>query len=274
MESFIKIDILNITPERSEILIAELSELNFYAFEENKSSLAAYITKDVFDHAVFESSLKDSEEYKLETIGSQNWNEKWETELQPVLIGEFVGIRASFQKPLQQIKHEIIITPKMSFGTGHHATTALMIEQMSEIDFVGKNVLDFGTGTGVLAILAEKLGANKILAIDNDEWSILNAVENVQANDCKKIKIQQKESISDDLEQDVILANINLNVLLLHAANIASITSEEGVALLSGFLENDRDQLVQEFEKYGFRKKNVRKQNEWISILFKKIINA
>ncbi|MEP7252646.1 MAG: 50S ribosomal protein L11 methyltransferase [Ginsengibacter sp.] len=274
METFIKIDIFSITPERSEILIAELSELNFYAFEENKNLLTAYIREDVFDNVAFESSLKNREEYKLETIRSQNWNEKWESDLQPVLIGKFAGIRASFHESLEQVDHEIIITPKMSFGTGHHATTALMIEQMSEIDFFGKNVLDFGTGTGVLAILAEKLGANKILAIDNDEWSITNALENLQANACKKIKIQKKESICDDVGQDVILANINLNVLLQHAVNIASITNEEGFVLLSGFLENDKDQLVQEFEKYGFTKKNVRKKNEWTSILFKKIINA
>ena len=274
METFLKIDIFNITQDRLEILIAELSELNFYAFEENKNLLTAYIKEDVFDNGAFESTLKDGEAYKLETIGSKNWNEQWESDLQPVLIGKFAGIRASFHKPLEQVEHEIIITPKMSFGTGHHATTALMIEQMFEINFSEKNVLDFGTGTGVLAILAEKLGANKILAIDNDEWSILNAMENVQANACKKIKIQQKESICDDSGQDVILANINLNVLFQHAGNLASIINEEGLALFSGFLENDKDQLIQEFEKYGFKKKIVRKKNEWTSILFKKIISS
>lgn len=272
METYFKIDILEITPARSEILVADLSELNFYAFEENKNLLTAYIRKDLFDKALFESSLKNGEEYQIEAIDSQNWNEKWESELQPVVISDFAGIRASFHAPLREVKYEIIITPKMSFGTGHHATTALMIEQMSEINFAGKRVLDFGTGTGVLAILAEKMGALKIVAVDNDEWSILNAKENIQANECKAIEILQEDTVTKLMGHDIILANINLNVLLQHVESIAIVTKKHGLVIISGFFESDAEQLSQTFERYGFKKKNVKTRNEWTSISFMKII--
>ena len=118
--------------------------------------------------------------YKYSIIEDRNWNEEWESQLDPVVINNFVGIRASFNKPIKNVEHEIIITPKMSFGTGHHATTFLMIGLMKKINFKNKKVLDFGTGTGMLAILAEKLGATSVLAIDYDEWSINNALENIE----------------------------------------------------------------------------------------------
>ena len=121
--------------------------------------------------------------------------QEWESQLQPVTINNFAGIRASFHKPLENVEHEIIITPKMSFGTGHHATTFLMIELMQKINFKNKKVLDFGTGTGILAILAEKLGAASVLAIDYDEWSINNASENIEANNCKRIITEQRNNI-------------------------------------------------------------------------------
>ena len=126
--------------------------------------------------------LPENTIYKYSIIEDKNWNEEWESQLQPVTINNFAGIRASFHEPLKNVEHEIIITPKMSFGTGHHATTFLMVEQMEKINFKNKTVLDFGTGTGILAILAEKLGAASVLAIDYDEWSINNALENIEAN--------------------------------------------------------------------------------------------
>ncbi len=117
-------------------------------------------------------------------IEETNWNQVWESNFDPVIVDDFVAVRAHFHEPIKNVQHEIVITPKMSFGTGHHATTYMMMQQMRELDFAGKNVFDFGTGTGVLAILAEKLGAQKVIAIDNDDWSIENADENVKRNNC------------------------------------------------------------------------------------------
>src|SRR6185312_6215151 len=177
MKNFIKIEIETTSSEDSEILIAELSENNFYAFEQNESSLISYIIEEDFNEINFKKLLSQNATYKKSIIEDRNWNADWESQFQPVIINNFAGVRASFHKPLTGVKHEIIITPKMSFGTGHHATTFLMIELMQSIDFKNKKVLDFGTGTGILAILAEKLGAASVLAVDYDEWSINNAAE-------------------------------------------------------------------------------------------------
>src|SRR5205809_7074705 len=142
-------------------------------------------------------------------IAEQNWNSIWEENFQPVIIQNAVAIRAHFHQPITTVQHEIIITPKMSFGTGHHATTYLMLEQMTSIDFAGKSVLDYGTGTGVLSIYAEKLGAAAITAIDNDEWSINNAAENIQQNNCKKINLALGNKPPAKHIYQVELANIN-----------------------------------------------------------------
>jgi len=156
MKNFIKIEIETTSSQDSEILIAELSENNFYAFEQNDNCLIAYIKEEDFDKAKLNMFMPQNATYKYSIIKERNWNADWESQFQPVIINNFAGIRASFHKPLEGVMHEIIITPKMSFGTGHHATTFLMIELMQAIDFRNKKVLDFGTGTGILAILAEK----------------------------------------------------------------------------------------------------------------------
>ncbi len=150
MKKFIKTDIEQTSAEDCEILIAELSEHDFYAFEQNENIVSAYISEENFDEEVLKSLLSPSTNYTYSIIEDRNWNEEWESGLQPVCINNFAGIRASFHEPIKNVAHEIIITPKMSFGTGHHATTFLMIELMSYIDFKNKSVLDFGTGTGIL----------------------------------------------------------------------------------------------------------------------------
>ncbi len=235
MEKFLKIEIVVRSEEEADIYLASLAEINFYAFEQNEKYLIAYIKEENFNEKQFRNILSDDVVYNLISIENKNWNEEWERGFQPVYINDFAGIRASFHKPLQNIKHEIIVTPKMSFGTGHHATTHLMIEQMEQINFKDKSVLDFGTGTGVLAILAEKLGATEVTAIDNDEWSINNAIENVEINNCRKIKVQNKSTLDDLNAQDIILANINLNVLTANAKKISSIAEHRSLLLLSGF---------------------------------------
>ena len=221
MEKFFKIDIEINSSEERDICMAGLPDIGFYAFEETEKLLIAYIKQEDLNKKEFIEVLHTNAKYRITEIENENWNEQWESELEPVYINNFAGIRASFHQPLQNIKHEIIVTPKMSFGTGHHATTYLMIEQMEAIDFKDKSVLDFGTGTGVLAILAEKLGASQILAIDNDEWSINNAYENLQMNQCKNIKVEYNNDLRELDTYDIILANINLNVLIHNAEKIS-----------------------------------------------------
>ncbi len=269
MEKFIKIDIKTSSPEKLETLIAELSEIDFYAFEQNKSLLIAYIDEGNFNKVKFQKIIRD-ELYNSVIIENRNWNEEWESGFKPVLINNFAGIRAAFHEPLQNVKHEIIITPKMSFGTGHHATTYLMIEQMEQISFDNKKVLDFGTGTGVLAILAEKLGAKEVTAIDYDEWSINNALENLEANSCEKIVLKKNDNVREVELQDIILANINLNVLIQNVGDISLVSHKGTRLLMSGFLYADEKKILATFNNIGFVEKNIIKRNDWISVLMNK----
>ena len=181
MNNYIQIEFQEISrQEQSEILIAQLSEIGFEGFEENENKLKHLFLKRILMKVFLQIYCSSLQLAFIKTIIEEtNWNEVWESNFDPVIVDDFVAIRADFHEPIKDVQFEIIITPKMSFGTGHHATTYMMMQQMREIDFTGKTVFDFGTGTGVLAILAEKLGAENVLAIDNDEWSIENAAENI-----------------------------------------------------------------------------------------------
>jgi len=270
MKKFIKVEVESISLEGSEILMAELSENNFYAFEQNENDLIAYIIEEDFDAVKLNTLLPQNTIYKYSIIEDKNWNGEWESQLQPVTINNFAGIRASFHKPLENVKHEIIITPKMSFGTGHHATTFLMIELMQKINFKNKKVLDFGTGTGILAILAEKLGASSVLAIDYDEWSINNASENIAANNCKHIITEERNNIMGISFVDIVLANINLNVLEENVKNLSTLLKTGSVLIISGFLSNDENNIVSVFVKNEFVKKQLSQKEEWIALVFEK----
>ena len=270
MKKFIKIELQLNSLEDSEILIAELSEHNFYAFEQNDNELIAYIKQEDFDEPILKMLLPADVIYKSSIIEDKNWNKEWESQFHPVIINNFAGIRASFHKPLENVEHEIIITPKMSFGTGHHATTFLMIDLMKEIDFKNKRVLDFGTGTGILAILAEKLGAASVLAIDNDEWSINNALENIEANRCERIITKERNNIAAVSSVDIILANINFNILEENAKDLSLLLEQNSVLLLSGILQSDEKNITATFVKNGFIKIQVADKDGWIGIMFKK----
>ena len=267
MEKFLKIEITIHSQEEADIYLASLAEIDFYAFEQNKKFLIAYIKEETFNKKQFREVLPNGIVYNLMVIEDKNWNEEWERAFQPVYINNFAGIRASFHKPLQNIKYEIIVTPKMSFGTGHHATTYLMIEQMEQMDFRNKSVVDFGTGTGVLAILSEKLGAAEIVAIDNDEWSINNAIENVEINNSRKVKVQYNKNLENLMKQDIILANINLNVLIASAQKISSIANCDSLLLLSGFFIEDEPALLNTYSMFGFVKKKEKQLEGWSSLL-------
>ena len=270
MSSYIQIQFQNITTEQSEMLIAELSQQNFEGFEEEETSLKAFIPEKDFDEAVLNAIASQHKlSFQKSIIEETNWNKVWESNFESVVVDDFVSVRAEFHEPDKNAEHEIIITPKMSFGTGHHATTYMMIQQMRNIDFKSKTVFDFGTGTGVLAILAEKLRAENILATDNDEWSINNATENIARNDCHKIDIRLSSVVPIDRKFDIILANINKNVIVENLSTLKNQLLPMGNLLLSGLLIDDKEDILTATEKLKLKVFNIIERNNWLSIRLK-----
>jgi len=268
MGNFIQIRITVAATSLSEILVAQLSQLGYDSFEEGEDFLSGFIHEEKFSIADLDNIIAGHGlAYTKTVIPPINWNEEWEKNFEPVTIDDFCGIRAVFHPPFIGLKHEIIITPKMSFGTGHHATTFLMIKAIGDIAFKNKTVLDFGSGTGILAILAEKCGANKIVAIDNDEWSIQNAAENIKENHCKKIILQEGSSIDKTGIFDIILANINKHIILHHFASFKQHLAKGGVLLLSGLLGLDYDEISKEARNNNFRIVSKQERNNWICVV-------
>ena len=268
---YVKITFADLQPEQKEILIAQLADAGYEGFEEADTSLDAFINKQDFDKILLnEISYKYQTPYTSEKIPQTNWNKIWESSFEPVVVGDYVAVRADFHRPITKTKIEIVITPKMSFGTGHHATTYMMIELMKGIEFKNKTVLDFGTGTGILAILAEKNGAGEIHAIDNDDWSITNAEENFKKNNCKRITLKKASDASSEAKFDIILANINKNVILENFDLLKSELKNNGTLLLSGILESDKDEILARANelKLSIQKSLVR--NTWIAIQLSK----
>jgi ribosomal protein L11 methyltransferase len=223
-----------------EILIALLSTLGYEGFEQQDAVLQAFVPEEQFDAGALDEVLRPKGlSYSTVRLEERNWNEEWEKNFQPVQVEEFCAIRAHFHAPIPGVLHELVITPKMSFGTGHHATTYMMLQAMKDLDFRGRRVLDFGTGTGVLAILAERLGAGEVLAIDNDDWSIDNALENVATNHCTRIMVRKSDSIPAGELFNIILANINKHVIVSQLVVIGQQLAPGGVILLSGLLVDD-----------------------------------
>lgn len=249
-------------------LVARLSALSYDAFEEKENELNAFIKEELFDKEVLENALQKSQvKYTQSFIKDQNWNALWESNFHPVVIDDFCAIRAEFHKPFLNIQYEIVITPKMSFGTGHHATTYMMISEMRNIDFKNKLVADFGTGTGVLAILAEKLGSSQVWAIDNDDWSIANAKENIENNSCASIIVEKEDGFNPKQKFDIILANINRNIILENVENLCSCLNSNGKLLLSGLLKADEADVILAFRQKGFYHISTTDRNGWICIL-------
>ena len=255
------------TSEQNEILIALLADIGFDGFEENENDLKAFIPETKFDKETLDAVTSSNNlSYTLTVIEQQNWNAQWESSFEPVVVNNFAAVRAGFHQPVNNVQHNIIITPKMSFGTGHHATTYLMMEQMSQLIFTDKSVLDFGAGTGVLAILAEKMGASAITAIDNDDWSIENAKENIVTNNSRNILLQKAASIPPNLKYDIILANINLNVILQNMELIAKACKPGTKILLSGFLITDEIQIKASLIDNGITFTSFTHQKGWICV--------
>jgi ribosomal protein L11 methyltransferase len=273
---YIKISIQEIDQEHSAIFIALLSEAGYEGFEETEGGLLAYIDSEKFDKEELDL-LSESQgfKYQKEIIQQQNWNALWESNFEPVIVDDFCTVRAHFHELKVTTPFDIVITPKMSFGTGHHSTTVLMMQQMRTMDFKGKKVIDFGAGTGILSILAEKLGAENVIAIDNDEWATENSLENVARNGCTRISVRtgSLESVSFKVA-DIILANINRHILLEYMELMYRILVIGGYLLLSGLLVDDREIIVEAANKAGFRLIRKTETTGWIALLFdKKLTN-
>lgn len=266
MEQFISVA-FKAEDSTSAMITALLMDAGFEGVEELDTQTIVTIPESLFSantvHAIFEKFAVD---YSQETVQQQNWNAQWESSFEPVRVDNFAAIRASFHPPVTDVLHEIVITPKMSFGTGHHATTYLMMQEMSQLSFQEKTVTDFGTGTAVLAILAEKLGAKEVLAIDNDEWSISNSKENLAANGCTKITLQKGEEMVQQ-QVDIILANINLNVIIANVLAIKNSCIPSTQVLLSGLLTQDEPTIRATLHDNGFEVLKVVQKNNWIAVL-------
>lgn len=255
--------------EDREIAIAQLAEEGFDSFEETDHQLTAYISEDYHDISAVKKLLGEyNVEFATTIIEQQNWNEQWEQNFSPVKVDGFCTIRATFHEPDNTVPHEIIITPKMSFGTGHHATTRLMIQQMSSLDIKNKTVFDFGTGTGVLAILAKKLGSGSVMAIDTDEWSYENTIENIGYNDVEGIEVKKGSLEVADGAYDIILANINRHILIQYMKDMKAMLCEHGVILMSGILREDEEIIKQEAVKANLQMQSMNSEEQWICLKF------
>ncbi len=264
---------INPTQPATDILIAELGEAGFESFVENDSGLLAYILKSgwkedilddlfILEHPDFEITWTSKE------IEQQNWNAEWEKNFHPIKVGDRCMVRAPFHDAAQ-VEYDIVIEPKMSFGTGHHETTHMMLQHILETDFDEKSVLDMGCGTGVLAILAKKRGAGPVDAIDIDEWCYLNTQENVERNDCSDIQVYQGDSnLLKDRKYDVILANINRNILLEDIPIYAQCLNPEGLLFLSGFYLDDLDAISSKCKANGLEFEKKLEKNRWISVKY------
>ena len=268
-----------IIPEKgisSEILLAFLSDLPFESFEPTEQQILAYLPKKSCDTA-FYTQLNDlhaqwSFSYTVSEIAAQNWNALWESNFQPIRIRNLCVIRADFHDPVDEVQHDIVINPRMAFGTGHHATTHLMIEAMEQLPLTNAKVLDYGCGTGILAILAVRLGAQEVQAVDIEHPAYENTVENVDRNGGGPIKALHGtlENISDS-DFDIILANINRNVILESLSALYEQLKAGGYLVISGFLEEDESLMLQKLKATGFFAPIISRRNNWLCMTLKRV---
>jgi len=268
--SFLK---LNFKLEQTEILLAFLQMLPFDSFEEHPNALDAYIAEKDFTEAIKSEieTLKQrfTFEYQVENLPNKNWNEVWEANFQAIIIDDFCGIRADFHPPNSSVQHEIVINPKMAFGTGHHETTFMMVQAMRNLSFADAEVFDYGCGTGILAILAAQLGAKAVDALDIEEAAIENCLENLDRNGINQVKpylgtLEKHHQKS----YDIILANINRNVILESLPSLYQQLKKNGTLLVSGFIKKDANLLAESAKSCGFATLDEWYRNNWVCMSF------
>lgn len=260
----------------SDVLIAQLSDLGFESFVDSDKGFTAYIKEDEFAEVTLNSTISQFKEfftfdYSKKTIPQQNWNKEWESNFQPIDIQGKCYIRAPFHEVKKGYIFDVIIEPKMSFGTGHHDTTQLMITKLMNLHVNGKSLLDMGCGTGVLAIVASMLGANPITAIDIDDWSYENTIENLQKNNITNVNTFKGDAtLLSDKKFNFILANINKNILLKDISIYNSSLETNGSLVISGFFDTDMDELTRKATELGLQFQDKLLSNGWAVLHFKK----
>ena len=259
----------------SEILIAELGEKAFESFIETETGVSAFVQKDLWSENILEDiQILENPEFKIdytfEEIEQVNWNEEWEKNFEPIDVDGKCHVRAPFHEKTNA-EFDIVIEPKMSFGTGHHETTHMMIQHLLETDLVGKKTLDMGCGTAILAILAEMKGAQPIDAIDIDNWCYLNSIENAERNNCKHISVYEGDaSLLKGKKYDVIIANINRNILLNDMQQYVDCLNENGILFLSGFYKEDIPVISESCTSKGLTYVKQFERNNWVALKFVK----
>ena len=257
----------------TEILIAELGYVGFDSFVESEKGVTAYIQKDKWNAFILDDiNILSSKEFEItfefNEIEQTNWNEEWEKNFKPIVVDNQVTVRAPFHdKPTT--KYDLVIEPKMSFGTGHHETTYMMIQHILKNDFKNKSVLDMGCGTGVLAILAEKVGANELDAIDIDNWCYVNSLENVERNNCEKVSVYEGDvKLLDGNNYDIIIANINRNILLVDIPRYTKCLNKNGTLFLSGFYKEDIQMIESKCNEDMLKLEEIIERGQWVSLKF------
>lgn len=260
----------------SDILMYEMGEIGCESFVTTDDGFKAYIPSSDLNTDALNDILANAGEcniqYDINIIPDQNWNAVWESTHEPVLVDDFCWVYAPFHGTNANAKYNILIEPKMSFGTAHHATTYMMISLLRDEYITNKTVLDMGSGTAVLAILAEMRGAKYVEAIDNDEWAYNNALENIENNNCKNIKaiLGDASALTADKKFQLIIANINRNILLRDMKHYIAVLEQGGTLLLSGFYEHDIPAIRQEAESNGMKFETYKERNEWVACKFTK----
>ena len=262
-------------PLFSEILIAEISQAGFDSFLENENGFEAYAEVDRFDESLVAEIKNKYDQVKpllfsWDRIEKKNWNEEWEKSYEPIIVDDRCVMRAEFHQIKKEYPYTITITPKMSFGTGHHQTTYLMIKAQMDMDHKNKMVMDAGCGTAILSIMASKLGAKSVEAFDIDEWSVINGKENIEVNNCENINIRQGmiSELTFEDNYDIILANINKNVILDNLVSLTSQLKKGGVLLLSGLLAEDENDILAAMQPYALKPGQKSVKNNWIALRF------
>ncbi len=264
-----------IDDKQNELLFAKLSILSIESFVVEDDKISGYLPVDNFDSNIENELNILAAEFKTvwtkELLPAKNWNQVWESNFNPIRIDDFCHIIADFHNSIPSFQHEIKIQPEMAFGTGHHETTYMMIKAMKPIDFDNKTVFDYGCGTGILAILAEKMGAKSIEAIDYDEIATENTLVQVKKNECKRIDVKTGTlEVSSNKKFEIILANINRTIILESLKSLYDMLEEDGIILFSGILNTDKDLVINAADEIGYILKRKYHLNEWVCLHFTK----